>query len=764
MNPRSWLGRLYSRAQDLSVRSKLLVAMIVAVSIPLTLLTAMELLTRYTDTVAGVEATLDRDLTIAATFLNNSLDSVELEVFNSTEESLLYSQTLSYTRTIYDNPEATVAPSLARPLLATMGDLLQEHAVYRAVRLLSPDGHLLLQVGAPRTTPSILMPSQEAHPAYLWIQENAPSPDNAFILPPYADPQTGNMTLEAGRIFTRGETPLGYLIFTLDANQVLGQPLSAVQQSAATERFLQAEYLFLTDGEGRLLAHTPGITPTVRQVDIQQMVNTGSTRYQRNWGTEPEDVIGRYFIVETLGWVIVAEVPVESVIMPIILSLLATVAPIFMITLLVTGFLILVINRQLVVPLIALTYTARQFADGDFDIRVPETERQDEIGMLADTFTIMASHLREAIQGLEERVKERTRDVELTVSIGREMSALQAGQDIDALLDRTVNLIVDSFPAVYHAQVFLVDPAGEYAELIASTGEPGRLLLQRGHKLAVGSLSVIGQVTEHGQPVVARDTSTSRVHRRNEFLPDTRAELALPLMRGNRVLGALDIQSKQADAFTADQQRIFETLAAQLAVAIDNARLFEEARRRARETESLNRLLARQAWQELLYSTGRQGKMDAVAGPAPDNGRAAGWSEWQREAARRRDVVVSPPQEGGYAILAAPISARGEVIGAVEWRIAPEQATENTRQMARQLTSRLATTLEMIRLLERSEQLATRERLVNQISGKLTAEPNIDMILKTAVEELATILNTPQVSIQLKRPNGSPDADPTESA
>jgi GAF domain-containing protein len=311
--------------------------------------------------------------------------------------------------------------------------------------------------------------------------------------------------------------------------------------------------------------------------------------------------------------------------------------------------------------------------------------------------------------------------------------------------------------------VFLIDETGQDAVLVASTGEPGRQLLARGHRLGVGSLSVIGRVTQAGQTVIARDTSTSPVHKKNEFLPNTRAEMALPLIRGTQVLGALDVQSTEPDAFTPEDQRTFETLAAQLAVAIDNARLFTETQRRTAEVENLNRLLMRTTWQTSLAAGRRRETLVAAAGPqatdAPEE-----WSPWELEAIETGQLVVSPPQPDGSVTLALPIILRGERLGAVEWTLPAGGDSESTRQTAQELVARLGITLENVRLLEQTEQQAQRERLVNRISGRLMTQTSVNQILETAVRELAQVLGTSQVSIQLKRPNGAAASGSTENA
>ena len=160
---------------------------------------------------------------------------------------------------------------------------------------------------------------------------------------------------------------------------------------------------------------------------------------------------------------------------------------------------------------------------------VPDAKRGDEIGLLATSFVNMRDQVHTLIDDLENRVAARTRDISATQDISR-FAATQ--RDLQTLMDRVVDLIVERFENIYHAQIFLVDEDKRDAVLRASTGDIGKQLLSRGHRLGIGSLSVIGQVTQQGRLIVARDAAVSQIHRRNEFLPDTRAELAIPLRVG----------------------------------------------------------------------------------------------------------------------------------------------------------------------------------------------------------------------------------------
>ncbi len=159
--------------------------------------------------------------------------------------------------------------------------------------------------------------------------------------------------------------------------------------------------------------------------------------------------------------------------------------------------------------------------------------------------------------------------------------------DMNVLMPRIVDLIRDAF-SYDHVQIFLMDEQHSFAELKASTGDAGKQLLGIQHKLAKGSASVIGTVTSTGQPAIALDTADARfVHKPNPYLPLTRSEMALPLIVKNRVVGALDVQSNEPNAFSDEDVGVLTTLANQISVALDNARLFEQSESRARDMSFL---------------------------------------------------------------------------------------------------------------------------------------------------------------------------------
>jgi PAS domain S-box-containing protein len=180
---------------------------------------------------------------------------------------------------------------------------------------------------------------------------------------------------------------------------------------------------------------------------------------------------------------------------------------------------------------------------------------------------------------LEEEVAARTHDLDrrsLELMVAAEVARdATRSVGLDELLNRAANLIRERF-GFYHAGIFLVDEQGEYAVLRAATGNAGRQMLADGHKLKVGEVGMVGYVIQTGHPRIVLDVGADAVHFENPLLPETRSEMTLPLQVGERIIGALDVQSRREAAFDKGDVAVLRIMADQLAVAIEKARLFEQ--------------------------------------------------------------------------------------------------------------------------------------------------------------------------------------------
>jgi GAF domain-containing protein/HAMP domain-containing protein len=384
----------------------------------------------------------------------------------------------------------------------------------------------------------------------------------------------------------------------------------------------------------------------------------------------------------------------------------------------------LLVTRSIANPLANLTATAAQIAAGELELEV-KVERGDEVGSLAQAFNSMTTQLRELIGGLEERIAHRTRALErrsayleASAEVGHAAASIL---DIDLLMRRVVELIRERFD-LYYVGLFQVDSSGEWAVLRAGTGEAGRAMLARDHRIRVGA-GMIGWSVANAQPRVALEAGADAVRLATAELPDTRSEAALPLRSRGRVLGALSVQDTRLETFDEDSIIMLQTMADQVAVALDNARLFAESQAALEATHLAYGELSREAWSELLRAQAGLGLRRDRRGTS-----AITDDDLQDEATPMRRVL--------------PIQVRDHVIGAVKAR-KPQDAgawTAEEINLLETLVEQLGVALEGARLHQEAQRHAHRERIAREITEKVRAAPDVETIAQTAVEELVKAL------------------------
>ena len=311
----------------------------------------------------------------------------------------------------------------------------------------------------------------------------------------------------------------------------------------------------------------------------------------------------------------------------------------------------------------------------------------------------------------------------------------------------------------YHVQIFLLDEAGAYANLVASTGDAGKRLLARGHRLATGSRSVVGQVARRGEMVYVVNTNTDPLHRPNDLLPETRSELALPLRDGAQVFGIIDVQSTQPDAFSQDDIDTLGIMANQLGAAIRNAQVYQglstqlaDSQHQVQETEiTLDeveqrvRQLTGQAWEDFLTGSGRDYGVQVSEGGLE---RGIGWSPLLTEAYEAQHSVQQT--DGDAPLLAVPLSVRGQVLGAIEVALPPGVDHEDARELIEAVSVRLALALDNSRLFEEAQSLAEQEHVINEIGGRLQTLTQVDDMLRLTLSELGVALGADRAAIRLR--------------
>jgi GAF domain-containing protein/HAMP domain-containing protein len=367
----------------------------------------------------------------------------------------------------------------------------------------------------------------------------------------------------------------------------------------------QTGLAYVVDRQGNLIAFSDiarvlrGEDVThLREVDefIHSFAPVDETGANMSSGINGTTIVGTYVPLGTPDWAVVTELPVGEAYREVIRSAVISAGVILAVALL-AGLIGVYVARRLAVPLRDLTETAVQIAGGETGLQAA-IAGPAEVVSLARAFNSMTAQLRELIGSLEQRVAERTqalarRSVQLE-------TAAQVSEDAtsilepDALVRQVVELVREQF-GYYYVGLFLVDESGEWAVLRAGSGEAGQTMLERGHKLQVGGSSMIGRCVAEGQARIALDVGEEAVRFANPLLPHTRSEMALPLVVRGQAIGALSVQSEREAAFSEEDASILQTMASQVANAIQNARQFEllnraraETSKRVQELDSLS--------------------------------------------------------------------------------------------------------------------------------------------------------------------------------
>ena len=338
-------------------------------------------------------------------------------------------------------------------------------------------------------------------------------------------------------------------------------------------------------------------------------------------------------------------------------------------------------------------------------------------------------------KSLEERITERTAQLEKRAgqleaisSVARSIASLQ---DVEELLPAITQLVSERF-GYYHAGIFLVDEKRENAVLRAANSEGGRRMLARRHSLKLDANSIVGYTISRQEPRIALDVGADAVFFNNPDLPKTRSEMALPLQVGTQVIGALDVQSTSQNAFAKDDITILSTLADQVAIAIENARLFSESHMALDEAQNAFEKYVRQEW-------GKFGNQMKHTGFVYDGKRVTTLEE-SRQQEKRKNVLQTGrlSLEKKSSAIAVPIKLRGQTIGMLDVRSKSGQRewTQDELTLLEAAAERAALALENARLLETSQRRAVRERTIGEIISKIGAVSHLDSIMQTTVEEL----------------------------
>jgi GAF domain-containing protein/HAMP domain-containing protein len=422
------------------------------------------------------------------------------------------------------------------------------------------------------------------------------------------------------------------------------------------------------------------------------------------------------------------------------------------------------VAQFLTTPIARLTQAAEKVSSGDLQTRA-RVESPDEIGTLANSFNRMTGQLQETLEGLERRVAERTADLETArllserraqnlQSISEISRAISAEQRLDILLPLVTRLVSEKFD-FYHVGIFILDATKQFAVLQAANSEGGRRMVERGHRLEVGLTGIVGHVAKTGKPRIALDVGTDAVFFNNPELPNTRSEMALPLNVRGQTIGVLDVQSVKPGAFTESDVNILSILADQVAIAIENARLFSQSQEALNEIETLYRQYQTQEWRAFAQQRTKVGYHQSLIDGKPIEKPYE--TDEIRRAMQSGEVVVVNAEDGkDEPAIVVPVKLRGQPIGVLNVRAPKKDRRWNQDEirLAKAVSERLALALDNARLLEDSQRRAAKEQKIGEVTARISESINLRNVLQTAVEELGLALPGSEVVIQFDNVNG----------
>jgi GAF domain-containing protein len=325
------------------------------------------------------------------------------------------------------------------------------------------------------------------------------------------------------------------------------------------------------------------------------------------------------------------------------------------------------------------------------------------------------------------QLESRTQKLHGIAEVARTTTAIH---DLDQLLPAITSGISRQL-GYYHVGLFLLDEEKQYAILRSTNTVDGLKMLNRGYRVAVGSISPVGYIAQTGQPRITRNQDGDSTFLSMVDFPETRSQIVLPLGSGDNIIGVLDIQSREVYAFNEDDVSILSILADQAAIAIKNALLYEQSQTALREADVVSRQVSSQAWSEYEKAIQTKGyRYDGIKSePVKDT----------KQPRRESDLLL------------IPVQLRDQTIGCLKLKSSDpsREWTDDELNMVRATAERIALALEGARLLEEAQKRARRETFLSDITAKLGASFQLDSIMRDTVEELGQTLQNSTVTFQL---------------
>ena len=399
-------------------------------------------------------------------------------------------------------------------------------------------------------------------------------------------------------------------------------------------------------------------------------------------------------------------------------------------------------------PLKKLMTAIEQIRSGETDLTTQvEIKSRDEIGRLGAEFNRMSAQLYQLINTLEEQVANRTQQLEALMQINQRLAVIL---DLNALLHEVVILTKETFN-YYHVQIYLLDNKTRNLQLVEGYGLAGMEMKSQGHYIAWDSpTSLVARAARIGRIVRGDNVREEAGWLPNTLLPDTYAEMAIPISVENHVVGVLDVQADEVAGLSGDDVKLLSSLANQLAVAIRNVRLFEEVETALAEARALQERYDEQAWRKIKATTMKGQHLYVDPSITLDKQEQEAMAKAEQQALVKNAPVVISSEGSGAESLVARINLRNKTIGALQLHPKEHrQWTEDDMTLIEAIADQLSQTAETLRLFEEAQDRAGREQTIREITDKLKTAHNLDMLLETAARELGLRLGARHTVLEM---------------